>query len=71
MLHQQPIILSTSQAAKNLGLSKSTLAKMRLSGRGPKYCKLGRRVFYSLEDIADWINSNQFLSTSEYEGRNH
>jgi hypothetical protein len=39
-----PITLIAGEAAKLLGLAPSTLAKLRLSGNGPVYCKLGRRV---------------------------
>lgn len=62
-----PIVLNAGQVAEQLGLSESTLAKMRLSGGGPAYSKLGRRVVYRPEDIDAWIASNQFRSTSEYE----
>ena len=60
-------IMTTNDAALRLGLSKSTLAKMRLSGKGPKYIKLGRRVGYLQSDIDQWIQSNKFQSTSEYD----
>lgn len=59
--------MTTNDAALRLGLSKSTLAKMRLSGKGPKYIKLGRRVGYLQSDIDQWIQSNKFQSTSEYD----
>ena len=61
-----PVIWNVEQTAERLGLSVSTLAKMRLSGTGPAFSKLGRRVFYSPKDVADWIEKNRFNSTSEY-----
>ena len=60
------MVLKASQVAEQLGLSESTLAKMRLSGDGPPYSKLGRRVVYRPDDIDAWIASNRFRSTSEY-----
>lgn len=66
MTTQNPIVLSADQVASRLGLSPSTLAKMRLSGDGPTYSKLGRRVVYRPEDIDTWIASKRFRSTSEY-----
>lgn len=66
MKTQNPIVLKAGQVAERLGLSESTLAKMRLSGDGPPYSKLGRRVVYRPEDIEAWIASNRFRSTSEY-----
>lgn len=59
-------ILNAEQAAQFLGVSKSTLAKMRLYGRGPVYLKLGRRVAYAREDMMTWLTRNRFTSTSEY-----
>ena len=66
MITQNPIVLSAEQVAAWLGLSRSTLAKMRLSGAGPSYSKLGRRVVYRPEDIEAWVTSNRYCSTSEY-----
>ncbi|MAZ03669.1 MAG: hypothetical protein CMN56_11080 [Sneathiella sp.] len=66
MTTHNPIVLNAGQVAEQLGLSESTLAKMRLSGDGPPYSKLGRRVVYRPEDIDAWIASNSFRSTSEY-----
>lgn len=66
MSTQNPLVLNASQVAERLGLSVSTLAKMRLSGVGPTYSKLGRRVVYRLEDLESWIVKNRFQSTSEY-----
>jgi predicted DNA-binding transcriptional regulator AlpA len=62
-------IFMPKRAAEWLGLSESTLAKMRLRGDGPSYIKLGaRRVGYLEEDLADWVKANRFRSTSEYTG---
>lgn len=63
---ENPLVMNADQAAKRLGLSVSTLAKMRLSGDGPAYSKLGRRVVYSPQDLEAWITANRFQSTSEY-----
>ena len=63
-----PAVLPASDAARALNLSQSTLAKLRLSGKGPAFCKLGRRVVYRREDLADWLSGNRRLSTSELGG---
>lgn len=60
-------LLSPEQASNHLGLSMSTLAKMRLRGDGPSFIKLGpRRVAYRETDLEEWIDSNRFRSTSQY-----
>jgi len=60
------LVLAAPQAAARLGLSTSTLAKMRLSRTGPQYSKLGRRVVYQADDLEAWVKSNLCQSTSEY-----
>ena len=50
-----PAVLLASDAARLLSLSQSTLAKLKLTGKGPAYCKLGRRVVYRLEDLTAWL----------------
>ena len=59
--------LSVEQTAAYLGLSKSTLDKLRVFGGGPAYAKLGRRVTYSQQDIDRWVAGKQRLSTSHRE----
>jgi predicted DNA-binding transcriptional regulator AlpA len=61
--------LTAREAAKILGLSASTLAKLRLGGTGPVYCKLGRRVVYRSEDLAEWLESRLARDTSDADAR--
>lgn len=59
-------ILSTTEAAKVLGLSPRTLPGLRLRGEGPPFIKLGnRRVGYLESDLFTWIQSQRRSSTSE------
>jgi excisionase family DNA binding protein len=48
---------SGTQAANYLGLSKSTLEKMRIEGRGPRYLKLGGRCFYRRSDLDAYLEA--------------
>ena len=53
-------------AADYLGLSASTLAKMRLRGDGPPYAKAGPRiVVYDAADLDSWLAERRRLSTSD------
>lgn len=57
------------EAADYLGLSASTLAKMRLRGDGPAYSKAGRKVvLYDMASLDSWFASRQRRSTSENGG---
>lgn len=42
-------------AASYLGLSESTLNKMRGEGRGPRFIRLGGRCFYRREDLDAYV----------------
>jgi predicted DNA-binding transcriptional regulator AlpA len=58
--------LRAPEAADYLGLSPSTLAKMRLRGDGPRYAKAGPRiVVYDVADLDIWLTARKRSSTSE------
>ena len=57
--------LSTKQAALVVGLSPKTLARYRVTGAGPVYHKLGRRVRYLRKDLRKWAKERRRKSTSD------
>ena len=57
--------LNTRQAAELTNLSASTLNKLRLTGGGPRYLKLGRRVVYAQATLVDWMHRRERASTSD------
>ncbi len=57
--------ITTSEAAKILGLSQKTLEKLRVVGGGPRYRKLGRSVRYFEADLFEWADSQVRTSTSD------
>jgi predicted DNA-binding transcriptional regulator AlpA len=64
-----PKVVSAKVAARYVGLSDSTLAKLRLNGNGPTYCKLGRRVVYRPADLDKWLQSRTTRDTSDADAR--
>lgn len=60
-----PTYLSTIEAAKILNLSRRTLEKMRVQGRGPVFRRFGSRVLYDLEDLKVWADAGARRSTSD------
>jgi predicted DNA-binding transcriptional regulator AlpA len=64
-----PKVISARVAARYVGLSESTLAKIRLNGNGPVYCKLGRRVVYRPADLDQWLQSRTARDTSDADAR--
>jgi predicted DNA-binding transcriptional regulator AlpA len=57
--------LPVEVAADHVGLSVSTLNKLRVFGGGPVFLKLGRRVAYDVADLDAWLASKRRTSTSD------
>ncbi|WP_332751040.1 helix-turn-helix transcriptional regulator [Sphingomonas sp. RB1R13] len=62
---QSNFAINTAGAAHYLSLAESTLEKARVTGSGPRYCKLGRAVRYRLSDLDAWMAARAVSSTSE------
>lgn len=58
-------LFTTDEAAAYLRIAASTLEKRRVTGDGPAYRKLGRRVLYRRADLDTWIDQRLRRSTSE------
>lgn len=58
--------LKPQQAAEFLGLSKQTLAKLRVYGGGPEYVKIGRRVVYRRDALEVFLSDRARPHTSSY-----
>jgi predicted DNA-binding transcriptional regulator AlpA len=69
MMSDSPKVLTAVEAAKVVGLSASTLAKLRLNGNGPAYCKLGRRVVYRPADLDEWLQTRVARDTTDADAR--
>ena len=53
-------ILRTPDAAAYLGLSASTLEKMRSKGGGPRFKRLGgRAIGYDVRDLDRWLDGQR------------
>ncbi len=55
--------IRVKEAAQYVGLSKSSLDKLRHFGGGPKYFKLGRAVIYSTSDLDAWMSERRRSET--------
>jgi len=58
-------ILNTKEAASYVRLGKPTLDRLRISGGGPRFAKLGGAVRYRKADLDAWLESRLLSSTSE------
>ena len=61
----QQRLVDTKKAAVIVNQSESQLNKLRLTGQGPEYVKLGRSVRYEVEALERWIASRRRSSTSD------
>lgn len=57
-------LLTQKELSERIDTKESTLAQWRYLGRGPKFVRLGRKIFYREQDIADFIEANVHQSTS-------
>ena len=64
-MQTNPIRLTVQAASRHVGLSASTLNKLRVFGGGPVFLKLGRRVVYDETDLDAWLAMKRRRSTSD------
>lgn len=54
-------LLSTKEAAEVLRASERALERWRVTGDGPKFCRVGpRRVVYRAADLAEWLEARVY-----------
>jgi excisionase family DNA binding protein len=57
--------LTPTEAAQYLRSSKSTLAKLRVYGGGPDFCRIGKAIRYRRSDLDAFMLARRVRSTSE------
>lgn len=58
-----PGLLEIDDVAELLHVSRSLLAKWRMSGKGPHFMKAGRRILYECGEVRRWLEAQQRSST--------
>ena len=61
----EQVRLTTEEAAPVLGVKPKTLEGWRVAGKGPAFCKVGRRCTYRLADLLEFMNEARYVSTRE------
>lgn len=64
-LRQDLGLLTEEELAAALDVRLSTLAGWRSRKEGPVFTRLGKRVFYRLDDVIEWIASQRSTVTQE------
>jgi predicted DNA-binding transcriptional regulator AlpA len=57
-------LLCTKEASEYARLSKSMLEKLRVTGTGPVFVKLGKAVRYEVSALDEWIAAQRRKSTN-------
>lgn len=58
-------LLNQREAARYLGVSERFLEKGRVSGRAPRFVRVGRSIRYDLDDLRNWVDSRKASNTGE------
>jgi hypothetical protein len=57
--------LTPEEAEDRYRLPKRTLEGLRRTGRGPVFCKAGRKVLYEISAFEAWLRARTFESTAQ------
>ena len=61
--------LTPGETANKLRISIRTLERLRQTGMGPRFHKIGTRVVYADSDVTEFMENHSFTSTSQYDDR--
>jgi hypothetical protein len=53
----EPKAITPDQAVLIYGLNLGTLGNLRSQQRGPKFYRKGRRIYYKISEIEEWLFS--------------
>lgn len=66
----KPLYVSRTEVGKYFaGLNKKTLANLLSEGRGPKCFRVGRKIFYEVQTLVNWMSRNPVKTVDDMEGR--
>ena len=58
-------LITPDTLAERLGTKRRTIDEWRITGRGPKFIRIGRGVRYAPDAVDAWLRSQMRTSTSE------
>lgn len=59
-------LLTRQEFCQRYGISYRTAEMMAHKGEGPRVTRLGRRAFYHLDDIAEWVEAQRQKSAARF-----
>ncbi|MGH8954554.1 MAG: helix-turn-helix transcriptional regulator [Microbacterium sp.] len=58
-------LITPATLAERLGTTERSLSEWRITGRGPKFIRIGRSPRYRPEAVDEWLLAQEYASTSE------
>lgn len=58
-------VLTSSETAKYMGISKSYLYKLTMTGAIPHYKPLGKMVYFNRRELETWLQNNRCATANE------
>lgn len=58
-------LLKPKSLAEQLSVTDGCLAKWRVTGEGPRFIRVGRRIAYDPRDVQEWLDARRVGSTSQ------
>lgn len=62
-------VLTSSEAADYMGISKSYLYKLTMRQEVPHYKPMGKLVYFNRQELENWLQSNRVATDGEMEQR--
>lgn len=60
-------ILTSEEAAKYLGISRSYLYKLTMERRIPHFKPMGKLCYFNRQELEQWLQTNRVATTDEIE----
>lgn len=62
-------VLTSDEAAKYMGVSKSYLYKLTMKQQIPHFKPMGEMCYFNRQELEQWLQSNRVATTAEIEQR--
>lgn len=62
-------VLTSEEAARYMGISKSYLYKLTMKGEIPHFKPMGKMCYFNRAELEQWLQSNRVATTAELADR--
>lgn len=62
-------VLTSDEAARYMGVSKSYLYKLTMNQQIPHYKPMGKMCYFNRQELEQWLQNNRVATTDEIEQR--